>query len=394
MTSELENIKKGMVVSTVQFDTAKKIIGVATTNLQPGPDGIAPLEKQGAFQPAAPVETVDFAQALSSAQPQAQETIEENVVLPVLGTESTLKAPETSDVILENPVQVESPAGLSGFELPAIEVPEQPETPETNEPVALDIQLPEMPTAVVADAPTTLNENLFEGSTTQPESILTAETPKTETVVPIVENTPAATPATESTPVAETSLVVETTPATEAVPVTAEETPKINIELPTIESPQLETQTAVVKEQPQTQVELQTPVQETSADENIMNEIPTTTPANDIPEFNIELPVVGETAQKVETTPVVEETPANVSPETTTSEATPTVETQTITEIVEEQKSTEEPIENTAVESETLPQSETAAETESDEKEILNFKELMNQCKKIIIDCSNAMAKA
>ena len=256
MISEVENITKGLVVSTVEFDTSKKVIGVSTKNLTPDPTGIAPLGKQGAFQVEA-TETIDFTQAINSAQAQVPEPVAESIELPVLGSnvENTgLKAPVTSDVISENPVQVENPANLTGFDIPNIETPQeevQQEVPA--EPVAIDIQMPEMPSVVVADEPSGLNESLFEGAEIQnaPASILEETVPVQEQVVPTTE----------------VSNVQETA---------------VNIEMPTIPS-------MGVPEQPSTV-------------ENIMETIPTTAPTEEIPAFNIEMPVIN----NVDTTPAIE----------------------------------------------------------------------------------------
>ena len=256
MISEVENITKGLVVSTVEFDTSKKVIGVSTKNLTPDPTGIAPLGKQGAFQVEA-TETIDFTQAINSAQAQVPEPVAESIELPVLGSnvENTgLKAPVTSDVISENPVQVENPANLTGFDIPNIETPQEETQQEVPaEPVAIDIQMPEMPSVVVADEPSGLNESLFEGAEIQkaPVSILEETVPVQEQVVP--------------TP--EVSNVQETA---------------VNIEMPTIPS-------MGVAEQPSTV-------------ENIMETIPTTAPTEEIPAFNIEMPVIN----NVDTTPAIE----------------------------------------------------------------------------------------
>lgn len=285
MISEVENIKKGLVVSTVEFDTSRKIIGVATANLVPGPTGIAPLEKQGAFQVQNSSETIDFAQALNNAQSNANDQIAEKIELPVLGTNvenNGLKAPVTSDVISENPVQVENPSNLTGFEIPNIEaVQEEVQEEVPTEPVALDIQMPEMPSAVVADEPTGMNESLFEGAAPQTTSILDETVPTTE-------------PVPSQEPIQQPEI-------------------QMNVEIPT--EPLKETAPETVNE-------------------NIMGAIPTTAPAEEIPKFDIEMPVIGDVA-KTEVAEVLPETVeqpmaseqvAEAAPQTPIVESTPVVE--------------------------------------------------------------------
>ena len=264
MIGEIENIKKGLVVSTVEFDTSKKIIGVSTTNLIPGPTGVAPLEKQGAFQTPQVAETIDFVQAINNTQVPVEEPTGqvELSVLDAPADNSGLKVPVASDVIVDNPVQVENPSNLTGFDMPNIEtVQEEVKEEVPTEPVAIDIQMPEMPSVVVADEPTGLNESLFEGATPQTETSILEEPTNTQEVVPAVEQ------------------------------------PQINIEMPTIP--------AAVPVQ-ETQVENVEPVQETQVEavpvlENVMGDIPTTTTSQEIPTFDIQMPTIAET-----TTPEVE----------------------------------------------------------------------------------------
>lgn len=49
MINEKETILKGLVVSTADYDTGKKIIGISSANLTPNESGIVPLSKEGAF---------------------------------------------------------------------------------------------------------------------------------------------------------------------------------------------------------------------------------------------------------------------------------------------------------------------------------------------------------
>ena len=282
MIGEIENIKKGLVVSTVEFDTSKKIIGVSTTNLIPGPTGVAPLEKQGAFQTPQVAETIDFVQAINDTQVPAEEPTGQ-VELSVLGApvdNSGLKVPVASDVIVDNPVQVENPSNLTGFDMPNIEaVQEEVKEEVPTEPVAIDIQMPEMPSVVVADEPTGLNESLFEGATPQTETSILEEPTNTQEVVPAVEQ------------------------------------PQVNIEMPTIPAavPVQETQVENFEPVQETQVENAEPVQETQAEavpveENVMGDIPTTTISQEIPTFDIQMPTIAETTTPAEEAPQQTET--------------------------------------------------------------------------------------
>lgn len=410
MTGEVQNILKGSVVTTVEYDTGRRLIGVATSNLIPGANGVAPLSKQGAFQvpkKTETMETVDFVQAISNVQGQ-DDTIAETVDLPVLDQQpSTLKEPVHSDVITENPVQVENPASMGTFDLPSIEMPTQPEQPvEEVAPVALEIQMPQMTEAVVADEPTGTNDQIFEG----------AEQPAPTS---ILEQT-------------STSEVVEPAPVAEPAPVVEQQSVQENI---VVEQPQeVVTETAVEAEAPAPAyeppiVDIQLPVIEEKKDEDIMGSIPTTTPDTTIPTFNIDIPVIsvpGEetpvaenkaeevvatpenptigqepTPEVVEPvaeteTPVVslEETPAVAitqsskapAPEVEVTEPQPAsdaAETEPVAEVVVE---TQEVVEENAAE---LPQEE----PKEDNKEAAGLKEVIHQHRVIIENCATAIAK-
>lgn len=291
MIGEIENIKKGLVVATVEYDTSKKIIGVSTSNLVPGPNGIAPLEKQGAFQTPTVAETIDFVQAINNTQQLAEEPTGqvELSVLDVPTNNIELKAPVASDVISENPIQVENPSNLTGFDMPSIEpVQEEVQEEVPTELVAIDIQMPEMPSVVVADEPTGLNESLFEGTESQPS----------------------------------TSILEEQSPVQEAPQ--AVEMPQVNIEMPTIP----------VEPAVQEPVEVQTEQQPSvlPAVENTLESIPTTTASEEIPTFDIQMPAVDVNVQAEEPTPQpVEpavEVQTEVQPEEIVEESQPAIEPQ------------------------------------------------------------------
>lgn len=313
MISELDNIKKGLVVSTVEYDTSKKIIGVATTNLSPGPNGIAPLEKQGAFQVPA-TETIDFAQAIDAVQAQAAEQIAGQIELPVLGAapeNNGLKPPVTTDVILENPVQVENLASLTGFDVPNIEavseekVEEKPEE-TTQEQVALDIQMPEMPSEVVADEPTGLNESLFEGANAQQSLLEANPQPAGEEMqsqggqtdsAEVQVNAQEVAGTTASQPEGTTENIIDTIPSATEL---SQEIPAFNIEMPVINEQPKEGTVEQVQEQKQeaqetiTQPELQIP--ETQLSE----------PMQEIAGIGTDNETVAETLEETETNSNVE----------------------------------------------------------------------------------------
>ena len=336
MLSEVENIKRGSVVATVEFDTGRRLIGVATANLMPGPNGIAPLSKQGAFQvqeQAETTETVDLVQALTNAN-TVEDAIAETVDLPMLDQQTTaqpLKEPVSSDIITENPVQVENPSAMTTFEVPQIEIPEVQQ--EETVPVAIDIQMPVIAETVVANEPSETNESLFEGAQVQEtpaietqmnESMSTNET-QTTNVVPAVEEN-----------------IMDTIPTT-----TPDGTiPAFNIDLPVISEPTAET-----------------PVQETvSVTEAAVETIP---PVETITVE--EVPAVQETV--VEEVPAVQET------------------------VVEEVPVVQEPVNEEKTDE--LPQEEIAQEeTESQNKDTKEeLKEIIHQHRVIIQDCANAISR-
>ena len=378
MTGEVENILKGSVVTTVEYDTGRRLIGVSTANLIPGPNGVAPLSKQGAFQvpeKTEVTETVDFVQAISNAQ-NAEDAIVETVDLPMLDQQNAIKEPVHSDVITENPVQVENPSAMSSFDLPKIEMPTNVTPTEEVAPVAIEIQMPEMTDAVVADEPTGLNEQLFEGAAPVEETTAAVE------AAPIVEEVPIV--------VEVASEVVEDEPVA----------PTIDIQLPVIEA----NNNAEVIEQNNIEKEI-----EVNNNENIMEAIPSTTPDTTIPTFNIEMPVINaveEVAPEVvEETPVaevvpvesptpVEEVVENVVPEVTVTEPQPVEEPALKVEVSEEvtpEVVEETPVEEVAVQQDAsaeLPQEETEKQTEEtpEQKEENGIKDIIHQHRVIIQD--------
>lgn len=413
MTGEVQNILKGSVVTTVEYDTGRRLIGVSTSNLIPGASGVAPLSKQGAFQvpeKSDTLETVDFVQAISNAQVQ-EDAIAETVDLPMLDQQpATLKEPVHSDVITENPVQVENSASMGSFDLPSIEKSVQPEQPvEDVTPVAIDIQMPQMTDAIVADEPTGPNDQIFEGAEQPaPTSILESTpvdgitSPEVAETVPAIENSAAS----ENIGNVNPENVAPETPA----PVSAEVAP-------TYEPPV---------------VDIQLPVIEEKKDEDIMGSIPTTTPDTTIPTFNIDIPVMSvpgeETPVVVENktdeivatpenptigqdipqkqAPTVEETPAidiqpqasaEPMPETKVASIEPSpevIESVPMAEVAELEPtakvSEKEQVPDVADENvNELPQEEAKEES----KEAEGLREVIHQHRVIIENCATAIAK-
>lgn len=162
MISEVDNILKGRVESTVEYEAAKKIIGISQANLTPGEDGVVPLAKQNAFETetieeeVVALETLDFS---SDVKPADETSSIEQSSIP------GLKEPELSDVAVDAPLEVTSPKELSGLNMTASsEVIEKPQASEPVEEVSgtIDIQMPQMPDKIVGLEPTEVDSNLFE----------------------------------------------------------------------------------------------------------------------------------------------------------------------------------------------------------------------------------------
>lgn len=166
MTSEVQNILNGRVNATHDFQQ-KKVIGVSTNNLIPGPNGIEPLAKQGAFkQP----ETIDFAQAITDANQAEADPIEETLDLPVIDEDNNkgIKIPVIPEIIKEENVKTVGPSFLDSFQMPQIPeestepvIEEKKEEKDDYRPV-IDIQMPVMPDTILGSEPTGPQEELFE----------------------------------------------------------------------------------------------------------------------------------------------------------------------------------------------------------------------------------------
>ena len=218
MTSEVENILSGEVVRKEGTD---KVIGVSTANLITDEKGEVPLSKQSAFQitpvqtplpeteeydevepevteeldlgtpQAAPVEPAAPAEPVVPETPFAAEAPVENA--PVLPEEPATPVAETapevpaapaeepvapvlpeeapavgeSDTITEEPVEVAAPTELGTVDfnsiipnIPLVDERPQEEVAEESQEAA-PVELPEMPEEIMAEAPTTVNNELF-----------------------------------------------------------------------------------------------------------------------------------------------------------------------------------------------------------------------------------------
>lgn len=182
MTSEIENIEKGIVVSTIEFDANKRIIGIGTPTITPNPTtGIAPLSKQTAFVPEVKENLAQVAEKVLGANPNQAVPIQEplgNQTVPVIPT------PTLNDSITNQAVNVEIPTDLGNLSpikdatepikstiaemtkpmAPVIEEPKI-EAPEVVVPIAEPIASPQ---EVMATEPTGINEQLFAGNPVEP----------------------------------------------------------------------------------------------------------------------------------------------------------------------------------------------------------------------------------
>ena len=183
MISEVENILNGQVERKVNAD---KVIGVSSANLLPDEKGEVPLSKQSAFDmavaqtPASPVQAAPVMESPQVSEeldlgptpegPAQIETpldtpVEEPTVVPVAPEQATPASPVVNDTISEAPVDVVAPTELEGVDFNAIipNIPLVDERPqeEVKEPVSEAVTLPEMPNEILAEAPTTVDNNLF-----------------------------------------------------------------------------------------------------------------------------------------------------------------------------------------------------------------------------------------
>ena len=135
LTSEVENIMNGSVVR--KEGAIDKAIGVSTINLEPDVNGMVPLSNQSAFQ---------------------------------LETSTLIQPQAPKDTLEEVPISVASTEDLGSFNIPSptaqIVNEEIPEAEKVD--VPLNIAMPQMPDTILAEEPSSVNNDLF--ATTQIEN--------------------------------------------------------------------------------------------------------------------------------------------------------------------------------------------------------------------------------
>ena len=239
MISEIDKLDG----ATLEVKAELKAFGGSTANITPGPDGIAPLSKQSAFKKEEAIESID----LNTPEPVLEPTEEEKI-----------------------PSSVEDPSELEGFKMPEIDLPILDEAgPVEEEPKAQDLEMPEMPSEILAQEPQGINETLFATSVT-PEPTPKANPEVTsDLVVDSVEPTPLESPIEESTltPQPDTTEMVdealvgsevkestvnvdEIPPAEEVVDTDVLETPLVNPMLNPTPAPETSATEASVEETP------------------------------------------------------------------------------------------------------------------------------------------------
>lgn len=195
MISEMKNIQKGIVVSTVEDSVNRRIIGIGSSTVTPDPvTGIAPLSKQNAFtkeqvqsvQQAAEkvlgiepgvnaVPAIEPMPVQAEPQPIATPSIA-SVEQPIQTTTSPLPEPKMNDLITEEPMKVEIPKELSTIPStePLIEPLKdviapiaEPLTTMVNQntqeqvPAFEPVSEPQSTEEVLATEPTGINEGMF-----------------------------------------------------------------------------------------------------------------------------------------------------------------------------------------------------------------------------------------
>lgn len=208
MVSEIENIQKGIVVSTVEDNVNKRIIGIGSSTVTPDPvTGIAPLSKQNAFTKEQ-VESVQQAaekvlgfepgvSAVPAIEPAPEQVNPQTNMMPSVApieqsiqtAASPLPEPKVNDLITEEPMKVDIPAELGSIPStkPLIEPLKdviapiaEPITTMVNQsvqqpvPAFEPISEPQSKEEVIATEPTGINEGMF-ATNNEPEPLKTEE---------------------------------------------------------------------------------------------------------------------------------------------------------------------------------------------------------------------------
>lgn len=188
MTSEVARIKQGIVVTTMDFNDTKKVIGVSKGNITPNEQGVVPLGKQGAFEKEDKVEetfeTLDIgamsipSETLASVDSLGLPTLDSNNEPTSTASEMEAMAdnyiPEApknkfvvdfGDTITDSPfADVTNPMGLASM----TDVSDTGVEPKKEEVVIetpsgfSDMELPEIPEALNIGEPSGINGALFE----------------------------------------------------------------------------------------------------------------------------------------------------------------------------------------------------------------------------------------
>ena len=203
MQSEIENIKKGVVVETLDYKENKRIIGIVQSTVQSVDGSIPPLSKQTAFKTLDGVGKQDVIDKTSIPSlenvanntfvPQPQ-SIESNQIeqpfsynanpsemsqpLPVDSTPEPLENMEksipTMESQLENPVEMNNPSVLESLVGDVTNIGQSVTSSISNtletvgsSPESLDnfnekIELPKIEEPAIAEEPTELNASLFD----------------------------------------------------------------------------------------------------------------------------------------------------------------------------------------------------------------------------------------
>ncbi len=192
MYSEIENLLKGRVETTTEYDNSKKIIGVNDANITPDDKGICPLGKQGAFtveETKAPAGEVNALDSLNGASSEAvEETLSFGAPAPTPAAPTpepaapadaapkfVLPAALESDVTDTLPVEVAPTDNLETL-MPEAPAPVEILAEEKETEAQVDIQMPVLEEKPVANEPTAANDNLFV-TPGEPTSILPDATP-------------------------------------------------------------------------------------------------------------------------------------------------------------------------------------------------------------------------
>lgn len=210
MISEIENLEKGIVVSTIEYDANKRIIGIGTPTITPNPTtGIAPLSKQTAFVPEEKESLAQVAEKVLGANPNQAVPIQE----PMSGEQPVpvIPTPSVNDSITNEAVNVEIPTELGDLSTvkevaepiksSIAEIAKSIPNPEENKLSAPEIAVPvtepiATPQDVLATEPSGINENLFATTpvpTIEPMTPVSAEN-SIQQVEPIEQSTPAIEP--------------------------------------------------------------------------------------------------------------------------------------------------------------------------------------------------------